>query len=149
MGLLPENVWQHGDDACDCTFQRIGMWTNPYLAETLEVRMCCIWEELYKLFPQHVRRVPAYLTNNDDWETEPREWDGETEMPRALWYRQQARRDGTAVADARSRYAHLTPPQGTPRPVVEQGPAFAEVLLEMVMGLAEEVAGLKAQLEAR
>ena len=80
MGMLPETFWETNDDACDCTYQRIGMWTNPYLAETLEVRMCCIWSKLYELFPQYVRTTPAFLNHNTgEWETEPREWDGEDE----------------------------------------------------------------------
>ena len=116
LGVLPETVWLHGDDACDCTFQRIGLWKNPYIGETLEVRMCCIWAELYRLFPQHVRATPAYLTGDDEWLEGQREWDGETEMPRALWYRQIARETGRPLQAIREEYANIPSPAGTPRP---------------------------------
>ena len=39
IASIPEIQWKHGDDLCDCTFQRIGFWTNPYLAKTLQVRL--------------------------------------------------------------------------------------------------------------
>lgn len=149
--VLPEVFWDVNDDACDCVYQRIGMWTNPYLAETLEVRWCCIWAELYKLFPQHVRTTAAFKDyNNGVWVPEPMEWNGETEMPAAIWYRQLARKQGISVAEARTRFAGRVPPQGVPRPPValEPDPPFAEVLLEMIMGLADEVAALKTYVEA-
>ena len=104
-GMVPEEFWDVNDDLCDCTFQRIGMWTNPYLGETLEVRMCCIWAEFYKLFPQFVRVIPAFLDyNKDEWVTEAMEWNGETDMPKPVWYRQIARREGISVTEARDRY---------------------------------------------
>ena len=150
MGVLPEVFWDVNDDACNCTFQRIGMWTNPYLAETLEVRMCCIWAELYKLFPQHVRVTAAFNNyNTGEWETEPWEWDGESDMPESIWYRHLARKHGIPVAEARERYAHLSPPKGTPRPVAEapQGPTMDEYVLTAMDVLAEEVARLRAIVE--
>lgn len=150
MDLLPETVWLHGDDACDCTFQRIGLWKNPYIGETLEVRMCCIWGELYKLFPQHVRSTPAYLDGEDEWRAGQAEWNGETEMPRALWYRQLARHTGKPLADVRSEYGALTPPQGTPRPApeAEDGIDPLVLLFSMIGDLADELAELKESLRA-
>lgn len=147
LGVLPETVWVHGDDACDCTFQRIGRWTNPYLGQTLEVRMCCIWDELYKLFPQHVRSTPAYLTGDDEWLEGTRAWDGETEMPRAIWYRQIARETGRSLAEVRSEYARMTPPAGTPRPpaAAPAQPDIIALLIRSVEGLARELLELKAQ----
>lgn len=117
---LPDAMWQHGDDLCDCTFQRIGLWTNPYIARTLKVRFCCIWEELYKQYPQHVQRIPAFLDYNNSAEGEnghetyellPREWDGEGQMPRALWHRQIQTRTGQTLAEIREEYTEQTPPQ--------------------------------------
>ena len=111
---LPDVQWKMHDDLCDCTYQRIGMWTNPYLAETLEVRMCCIWAELYKQYPQFVRTIPAFWNyNSEEWETEPRAWDGETDMPASMWHRQLARKMGIAIADAREMATQ--PPKGQPR----------------------------------
>lgn len=108
---LPDVRWQSGDDLCDCTYQRIGHWTNPYLAETLEVRMCCIWAELYKQFPQFVRNVPAYWNENAQrWETEPATWNADIDMPAAMWHRQLARKYGVSVAAARLLSEAETPP---------------------------------------
>jgi hypothetical protein len=144
LDLLPEDIWDANDDACDCTFQRIGMWTNPYLGETLEVRMCCIWAELYRMFPEHVRVVKAWK-HGDEWQPGVWDWNGEDDMPRSIWYRHLARREGITVAEARERYAHLSPPVGTPRPTVEAEaqPDPVSVLFEMVMGLAQRVAELE------
>lgn len=109
--------WLLGDDLCDCIFQRIGEWTNPYLAQTLRVRLCCLWEELYRAYPQHVQRLDAYYDHNRDaYVAEPREWDSEdAAMPRYLWYRQLARRTGKGLADIRREYAGREAER--PRPV--------------------------------
>lgn len=117
MTMLPETFFEPDDDRCDCTFQRIYFTTNPYLGATLEVRMCCIWAELYKLFPQFARETPAFKDYRiDEWDTGgPWEWNGETPMPRALWYRQLARQTGKSLPEIRAEYGHLEPPQGIPR----------------------------------
>ncbi len=145
LGVLPEVFWNHEDDACDCTFQRIGMWKNPYIGETLEVRMCCIWAELYKLFPQHVRVTPGYLVDDAGWDTSIREWDGEGDMPRSIFYRQLARKNGISLAEARQRYAHLEPPKGTPRPEVEGGPSLVTLLYAQVVNLKRRLEALEAK----
>lgn len=120
---LPDVQWKMHDDLCDCTYQRIGMWTNPYLAETLEVRMCCIWAEIYKQYPQYVRMVPAFWDyNRDEWVTEPAEWNGETDMPLALWHRQLARKNAVSLSDARS--MELPVPKG--RPIAEKPVLFLQ-----------------------
>ena len=148
LGVIPESFWDNQDDACDCTFQRIGMWKNPYLGETLEVRMCCIWAELYKLFPQHVRTTPAYLVDDKEWDSRVREWDGEADMPEAIWYRHYARKHGVSLAEARK--VAGTPPKGTPRPVVENDTVDPiEALLAMVTHLAERIAQLEGDKDAR
>ena len=155
MGVLPESFYDINDDACDCTFVRIGMWTNPYLGETLEVRMCCIWAELYKFFPQFVRVTAAFKDyNNDVWQPEVMEWNGETDMPANLWYRQLARKHGGTVAEMRTRYAGMEPPRGVPlaRPEPQEEPSeppanIAEVLFEMIQGLADEVGRLRGMVE--
>jgi len=145
--MFPETFWEHGDDACDCTFQRVGMWTNPYLGKTLEVRMCCIWEELYKLFPQHVRTSSGFLDyNRNEWVPGQREWDGTTEMPRALWYRQIAERTGTPLPEVRTSYAALTPPQGVPEPEVpESEPDMLAALFQIVLDMAGRMDALEAK----
>ena len=104
-GAFPDIVWNHEDDKCDCVYQRIGFWTNPYLAETLEVRMCCIWADLYKSYPDFVRTIPAYWNQNAKaWEAEAQPWNGEADMPKSIWYRQLARQQGRSVADIRAEY---------------------------------------------
>ncbi len=146
LGMFPETAWDVNDDACDCVFQRIGFWTNPYIGETQEVRLCCIWEELYKLFPQHVRRTKAFYDYNaNEWSPGPRQWNGEADMPPSIWYRHVANRDNITVAEARERYAHLSPPVGIPRPVVEveEAPDPVAILFEMVTELAQRVAELE------
>ena len=30
---IPGVEWEYHDDLCDCTYQRIGFWTNPYIGE--------------------------------------------------------------------------------------------------------------------
>ena len=148
LGVLPETFWDAQDDLCDCTYQRIGMWTNPYLAETLEVRMCCIWKELYKLFPEHVRVTPAFLDGNaDEWVTEPAEWNGEADMPRSIWYRQLARRQGRSVTDIRNEYRDRDAerPRGIPRPPQPPGIDPVEALFAMLSHLAERVVALEAK----
>lgn len=105
IGNLPDLQWKHDDDLCDCTYQRIGFWTNPYLAETQEIRLCCVWAKLGEMFPDFVRKVPAYWNENEQqWETEPWRWDGEEAMPKAIWYRHLARKLGVTVAEARAEY---------------------------------------------
>lgn len=114
IGSLPDVQWKHDDDLCDCTFQRIGMWKNPYLATTHEIRLCCVWEELAKSFPDFVRTIPGYFNENtQQWETEVREWDGEDQMPASLWHRQLARLRDITVSEARS--LNLEPPKGRQR----------------------------------
>ena len=109
---IPDVQWIHGDDLCNCTFQRIGRWTNPYLAETLIVRMCCIWEQVYAQYPQFVQRVPAYHNlNTGDYSTDPAPWDGEEDMPRHIWYRQLARLEGRSLAEIRNTYSDQEPPK--------------------------------------
>src|SRR3546814_2933666 len=111
-GEMPESRWIHGDDLCGCTFQRIGEWTNPYIARTLRVRMCCIWAELYKQYPQFVQEIPAFYDyNNDRFETEPWEWNGEDDMPAALWHRQLAVMRREPIEAVRRRFEGIAPPK--------------------------------------
>lgn len=121
---LPEVHWLQGDDLCDCTFQRIGDWTNPYLGQTLRVRLCCIWEEIYQQYPQYVERIPAYYdSNRHKWVREPQEWDSdEADMPLPIWYRQIAARTGKTLEQVRREYRGREKerpkrlPRGTKRP---------------------------------
>lgn len=146
-GALPSIEWLHEDDLCDCTFQRIGLWKNPYLAETLEVRMCCIWENLYRQYPDQVRKIPGYWNENTKtWITEPWAWDGEADMPKPLWYRQLARQQDRSVADIRAEYTDRDHerPRGKPKaePVLFYLPLDSAHYLEVDLGtLVWEEAG--------
>ena len=152
---IPEIKWEHGDDLCDCSFQRIGFWTNPYMAKTLEVRMCCIWADIYKQSPEFVREYNAFTdyNNGDIPVTDPWEWNGDTEMPRSLWYRQLATKYGRPLSEIRDRMGDQQPPQGVPLPepetvtVTEVGvPQMLDLFGELMVQLAKlkkEVADLK------
>lgn len=114
-GEIPEITWQHGDDACNCTFQRIGEWTNPYIARTLRVRFCCIWAELYKQFPQFVQEIPAHWNENEGrFDAKPQEWNAEdADMPKHLWHRQMAVLLGLPLNDVRRVLEGQEPPKAT------------------------------------
>lgn len=113
IGNLPDVQWKPQDDLCDCVYQRIGMWTNPYLAVTKEVRFCCIWAKIEEMFPGYAREVPAYWDiNREEWVTEPAPWNGEEDMPVSIWHRQLARKLGISVSQARE--MNLPTPKGQP-----------------------------------
>jgi len=136
-GEVPEFRWTLEDDECDCVFQRIGEWTNPYLGRTHRVRLCCIWAELYKEFPQYVQDIPAFYNHNTgEYEPEPWEWNGEADMPRAFWYRQLASLMGSSLEEVREKYKDQQPPKGTPRPKLVQ--QEVRVNLHEVVGLLTE-----------
>jgi len=127
LGLLskgiPEEEWTNQDDLCDCTFQRTGDWANPYLGRTQRVRICCLFAELYEQYPHLIQEIPAYYDENTGkWESKPREWDGETDMPEAIWHRQLAVKTGMPLEDIREVYANQSPPKGTvkEKPMVQQ-----------------------------
>lgn len=151
VAALPEVMWDVEDDACDCTFPRVGFWTNPYTAATLEVRLCCVWKELYHLFPGAVRETPAFFNyNTGEWCREPQAWDGERGMPEHLWYRQLARQQGRSVAEIRAEYASRLheKPKGVPRPPqpeVEPEPSMLDALLSIVMHMADRLDALEAK----
>lgn len=113
---LPEIRWVHGDDLCDCTFQRIGEWTNPYLARTLRIRFCCVWERLAEQHPDLFQYIPAfYDENRDEFVTVPQEWNAEdADMPRALWYRQIQALTGESLDAIRARHDGQQPPMRVP-----------------------------------
>ena len=129
--LLPAGHWLHGDDKCNCVFQRLGEWTNPYIGRTLRVRFCCIWAELHKMFPQFVQEIPAYYdSNRHEWEIGTREWDDpDWDMPLPLWYRQLAQRSGKDLDSVRKEYSKRT----NERPRKKSG-------LKRIEPTAEEVA---------
>ena len=115
-GHIPEIRWKQDDDLCDCTFQRIGWWTNPYLARTMEVRLCCIWKILAEKNPEIaalVREIPAFDDyNRDCWVSEPAAWDAKDhDMPRALWHRQLSIQQDKPLEQVRREYDHLEPPR--------------------------------------
>lgn len=122
---IPGIEWVHGDDLCDCTFQRIGEWSNPYIAQTLRVRFCCIWEELFKQYPQFVQRIPAYFDGNTErFVSEPWEWNGNYDMPRALWHRHLASKTGKALAEIREEYRDQEPPKAVLKKAPRARPAW-------------------------
>lgn len=100
-----QETWDVNDDLCDCTYQRIGYWNNPYIGETLEVRFCCVWAELERQYPQFFRRT----------QIEPAAWNGEANMPRSVWHRQIAKANGVSVSEARELAAGQDSPRGIPR----------------------------------
>jgi hypothetical protein len=113
-GSVPDVQWQHGDDLCNCTFQRIGFWTNPYIGKTLLVRFCCIWDNFHKQYPEYVQEVEySYDYNKDEYVMEPMDWDSDHDMPRALWYRQLATKTGLSLDEVRAQYADQEPPKAT------------------------------------
>lgn len=147
-GELPSTFWSVEDDLCDCVYQRTIQFTNPYLAETHEMRLCCLWGELQKDYPNFVRTIPAYFNlNTKEWEEEPAEWNGEADMPASIWYRQLARKEGISVGAARAKYASriAEKPVGVPRPVEPQ-PEYIDpiaVMWEAIVDLAAQVAELQ------
>lgn len=115
-GEIPEIRWEYGDDLCSCTFQRIGWWTNPYLARTLEIRLCCMWAKLNEMFPGLMREIPAFTDYNHGnvYVTEPQMWNGEDDMPVHLWHRQIAILTGMSLPEVRRKFAGQKPPKGSP-----------------------------------
>lgn len=118
---IPEMDWKYGDDLCDCTFQRIGMWTNPYLGRTLKVRLCCIWAKLYTMFPECVQEIPGFMDYNDGdkYIPEPAPWDGDSDMPRHLWHRQAAVQMGLPLPVVRKLLADQEPPKAVSKKKVQ------------------------------
>jgi|TARA_Y100001951_G_C11154951_1_gene191384 hypothetical protein len=115
-GHIPEMRWEQDDDLCDCTFQRIGWWTNPYIARTMEIRLCCIWKVLIEQNPEIaalVREIPAFDDyNGNRWVSEPAAWNSKDhDMSRALWYRQLSVQQGKSLEQVRREYDHLEPPR--------------------------------------
>ena len=107
LGTIPDIHWIHGDDLCDCTFQRIGEWTNAYLGKTLKYRFCCIWAKFAEMFPEYVQDIDAsYDYNRHEWVTEPQAWDSpDSDMPLYLWYRQLAQQQKRPLSDIREEYS--------------------------------------------
>lgn len=98
-----QETWDVNDDLCDCTYQRVGYWNNPYIGETYEVRFCCLFAEFEKQYPQFFKRT----------QIEPAEWNGEADMPRSVFHRQLAKLAGISVSEARE--AGLEAPKGRPK----------------------------------
>ena len=121
--LQTQETWSNEDDLCDCTYQRSGYWNNPYIGETYEVRICCLYAEFEKVWPQFFKRTYA----------EPAMWNGETDMPKAIWHRQLAAELDMTVPEARG--MGMEPPKGTPRKVKPRlylplgGDEYAEFVL--------------------
>lgn len=112
----PGIVWVQDDDLCDCTFQRIGDWMNPYIGKTLRVRLCCLWERIYAEHPDLVQRLDGWFDpNTGAYHTEPAPWDStEWDMPRPVWYRHLATKLGLSLAAVRVKFAGSEPPKRLP-----------------------------------
>jgi hypothetical protein len=119
----PEVRWVHGDDLCDCTFQRIGEWMNPYLGKSMTIRFCCVWEKFREQWPDLFMDMNGYWDENDQEYKEAIEWNAEYEMPRAIWYRQIQALTGKSLPDIRDEYGSQDPPQGVPRPKPQSDPS--------------------------
>ncbi len=87
-----EGVWNVQDDLCDCVYQRVNTWWNPYIGEFLETRLCCVWAKFEEMWPELFRRTKS----------EPAMWNGEADMPPAIWHRQMANHLGVPLAEART-----------------------------------------------
>lgn len=107
--IQAQETWSVQDDLCDCVYQRIGYWFNPYIGETLETRLCCVWAKFEAQWPELFHRSKQ----------EPAVWNGETTMPKSIWHRQLSAHLGVSVSEARS--FNMEPPKGQPH--VEK-PAF-------------------------
>ena len=125
---MPEFIWTHGDDLCDCTFQRIGEWSNPYLARTRRVRVCCLEDRMLDGNEDLVQDIPGFFNDNTGlFETEPWIWNGEDDMPQHLFMRQTAIIQGLSLDETRVKFEGVEPPKGAPRPkVVEERKSMSE-----------------------
>jgi len=125
---MPEITWTHGDDLCNCTFQRIGDWANPYIARTRRVRVCCLENRMLEDNEDLVQDIPGYFNENTgEFETEPWVWNGEDDMPESLFMRQTAIIQGLSLDETRVKFEGVEPPKGTPRPkVVEKREIMSE-----------------------
>lgn len=97
-----QDIWDNQDDRCDCVYQRIGYWFNPYIGAIEEKRICCIDAKLREMWPELFRTSVI----------EPAEWNGESDMPAAIWHRQLANHFGVSVSEARALAGE--PPKGRP-----------------------------------
>lgn len=115
-GAALEGVdWRHGDDLCDCRIQRIGEHCNPYSGHTHRVRLCCLEAKLIELLPElaeYVQDIPAYFDEDRGAFVDGVvAWDSvDSDMPRALWYRQIAHVTGKTLAEVRAEYSDREPP---------------------------------------
>ena len=138
---MPEITWTHGDDLCNCTFQRIGDWANPYIARTRRVRVCCLENRMLEGNEDLVQDIPGYFNENTgEFETEPWVWDGEDDMPEHLFMRQTAIIQGLTLDETRVKFEGVEPPKGIPSPkVVEKRKSMSEheVIGQQVMRIQE------------
>ena len=138
---MPEVTWTHGDDLCNCTFQRIGDWSNPYIARTRRVRVCCLENRMLEDNEDLVQDIPGYYNENTgDFEAEPWVWDGEDDMPEHLFMRQTAIIQGLSLDETRVKFEGVEPPKGVPIPkVVEKRKTMSEheVIGQQVMKIQE------------
>ena len=138
---MPEITWTHGDDLCNCTFQRIGDWANPYIARTRRVRVCCLENRMLEGNDALVQDIPGYFNENTgEFETEPWVWDGEDDMPEHLFMRQTAIIQGLSLDETRVKFEGIEPPKGIPKPpIVEKRKIMSEyeVIGQQVMKIQD------------
>ena len=134
VASIPEAQWTAGgDDLCDCMLQQIWEVTNPYSAQTVRVRLCCLLAAVEARFPEFspfIQHISAwYDVNRHKLQTASLDWDSpKMAMPTSLWYRQIAHRTGRPLAEVRAEYAkrkHERPQKGQRRNYVQ--PTAAEI----------------------
>lgn len=127
---LPGVDWQMHDDLCDCEFQAAGFWTNPYIGSTHKVRLCCLRARMREAWPELFQDIPAYYDGNTAQYIEgTAEWNSpDMDMPRAIWYRQLARRFGKTLPEIREEYSDQEPPRARFTPAQLAAFARAEQL---------------------
>ncbi len=124
----PEFHWTHGDDKCNCTFQRIGQWANPYIGKTIQIRLCCAWAKLFERpeMAEFYQEFDGYWNENtQDFDREPIPWNSDSDMPRYLFYRQVATVTGQTLDEVRAEWEGKDLPEETKATLTEEGEDMA------------------------
>ena len=118
------DAWSVQDDLCDCVYQRIGSWFNPYIGEFLETRLCCVWAKFEAQWPELFRRTKQ----------EPAIWDGEADMPVAVWHRQMSAHLGVPLEEARTLAGSAPKGKAKPEKISLYLPVGGDEYAEFVLG---------------
>ena len=63
------------DDECDCLFQNVQEYSNPYYNKTLRFRYCCLLAEFRKQWPHLFEEIEGW------WDSERKMWRNEALDP--------------------------------------------------------------------